>query len=609
MGDVEQSAWRHVCARRDRRPIYIWAKENVYLNPPFTKTGWFDVTESRHFIPVFDALQDDYVREVNLCKPTRSGGTTIADVYIPWTFRNDPGPGMHSLQADDVADEHANSRSLPTWRSCLGVKDLIPAGRINTAETRLLNGYKFYINGPSLANFQTKGLRFLILDEPWMYKRGAMEQARARVGDYVKLGTSKIFCLSQGGEPDSDWDFQFNSGEVGDWSIECAGCHKHFIGELWGTREDGSFWGLKWDKHRLPNGDWHLSKVLPTVRYECPLCEQRHPHIDTSKTKSEWNRTGLYQRTSAEENRKKKSFRWTNIIDYPWVELVELWLTACNHARRGVFEHKIDFLRKKAAKMANLQTILESGSNLKRVVYDIKTKRTEEHFRTLSIDKQKEGFYWWMARGWSKDGKTWRIAFGNAQGVAELEEIRIKHEVAPNHTSIDSAFEPLGDRGVYAACIRYGWIAVRGDKRNNFVHQQNKGRVLRPYSPLERGDPERGQAGEGRRFAPLIIFSKERFNMRVQYLIDNGLWEEPPCDDSEMEKEYNRQMAQRVRVHARNKKTNAREDYFKEGKDDHAKDLANQSTLMATLKECLPVELDDLDKPAKGEDSAAVKSE
>lgn len=604
MGEIERNAWRHVCSRRDRRPIYVWAKENVYLNPPFTKTGWFDVSESRHFIPVFDALQDDYVREVNLCKPTRSGGTTIADVYIPWTFRNDPGQGMHSLQADDVADEHGNSRSLPTWRSCIGVKDLIPPGRINTAEVRLLNGYKFYINGPSLANFQTKGLRYLILDEPWMYKRGAMEQARARVGDYVKLGTSKIFCLSQGGEPESDWDFQYTAGEIGEWNIECAGCHKHFPGELWGTRDDGSFWGLKWDKHRLPNGDWHLSKVLPSVRYECPLCDQRHPHIDNSKTKSEWNRTGFYQRTS-EENRKKKSFRWTNIIDYPWVELVELWLTACNHARRGVFEHKIDFLRKKAAQMANLQTILESGASLKRVVYDIKTKRPEEVFRFMSIDKQGEGFYWWMVRAWAADGKSWRIAFGNAQGVAELEEKRILYQVEPRHTTIDSAFEPLGDRGVYSACIRYGWFAVRGDKRQYFVHQLKDSRVLRPYSVPERGDPYKGQSDEGRYFAPLIMFSKLRYSRRVQWLMDNGLWEEPKSEDTEMEREYSRQMAGRVIVFARNKKTNAREDYVREGKNDHARDLANQSTLCAELNDCLPGSLEALDNPKSTDEAAS----
>ena len=102
------------------------------------------------------------------------------------------------------------------------------------------------------------------------------------------------------------------------------------------------------------------------------------------------------------------------------------------------------------------------------------------------------------------------------------------------------------------------------------------------------GDPDIGTKGEGRKYAPLIRFSKYQMNALVQRLIDTGAWEEPPSDGSEMDKEYNAQMAQRVKVTEYNKKTNEARVYFKEGKNDHARDIANSQALMALLSDLIP---------------------
>lgn len=576
--------------------MYEWAGECVTLRHPYAITGLFNVTGSRHFIPVFDALQDDYVREENVQKPIRSGGSMIADILLPWTIRNDPGPFMHSLQADDVADEHASSRTLITLRNCKGVKELVPSGKIDTSEIRLLNGYKVYINGPSLANFQTKGIRWLVLDEPWMYKRGMMGQAKGRVGDYVKINTSKILCVSQGGVPDSDWDLHYNSAEINEWTVSCLGCLKYFQADWAHRRKDGSFAGMQWDEHRLKNGDWHISKVLPTIRYACPHCG--YQHTDTPRTKSLWNTSGKYELVT-EANPRKKSHHWTACIDYPWTELVELWLQASNYARLGILSHKVEFYQKRMAQRCNELMVMEEGANLKRIAYEITAKRADEHLRSMSIDKQGLGHYWWMVRGWSKEGKAWRIDFGSAQGGAELEEIRIKHGVPQNRTTIDSAYEPYGDRGVFALCVLYGWIAVRGDKANHFFHHvkiKNKlVRVLRSYAEPERGDPEHGR---GAKTCALIKFSKSRMNKRVQELLDGGAWEEPAGIEDEKEKEYNRQMAGRALRRKYDKKTNVLQEFWWEGRNDHMRDLANQQVLVATLCDILPDTLDSIEQSA-----------
>src|SRR5687767_6392684 len=80
--------WSRVWKPRDRRPIYEWARENVFLPSRLTRTGAFEVDRSRQFVAPFDALQNDRIREVNILAPVRDGKTLIADVWLPWLVVN-----------------------------------------------------------------------------------------------------------------------------------------------------------------------------------------------------------------------------------------------------------------------------------------------------------------------------------------------------------------------------------------------------------------------------------------------------------------------------------------------------------------------------------------
>ena len=77
-------------------------------------------------------------------------------------------------------------------------------------------------------------------------------------------------------------------------------------------------------------------------------------------------------------------------------------------------------------------------------------------------------------------------------------------------------------------------------------------------------------------------------NQKVQELIDALLWEEPITGDEETEKEYNAQMSSRVKRTEFDKKTNETRVYWKEGRNDHARDLANHQVLGAILADLVP---------------------
>ena len=584
--------FKHILTPPERLTIYDWARKYMVLSPPITKTGPFDISGSRHFKDIFDAWQNDRVREVSVLKPVRGGGSLIGDVICCYGLAADPGPYMEVFQTEPEMKLYAESRSMVNFRNCKPVAELFPADRHKLRETEIMfsHGHTWYAAGPAISNLQTKSIRYLRLEEVWLWDQGKMNEALSRIGDYLKLQTSKVLTISQAGPRDgvpmeeSDWYRHFKRAQAHEWEVECSACKQYFEPVFSGARADGSFYGITWNKYQKPGGDWDIAKCVPSVRFECPHCA--HPLLDGARTKNDWNRTGRY-RAVGELNEKRKAFHWETVIDFPWDELVELWLEACNAEKRGDLKPKLQFYQKRRAIFKDEESLLKGGLNLKRTEYEITSDWPEEKARFLTIDRQQEDLFWWTVRAWS-DEKSRRLGFGKVYGFAALEELREQFKVQPNRTFIDSRFLPKGDNGVYAACIKYGWVAVMGDTSYHFIHRLTKGRFIRKsYAPLSYGDPSIGVASSSRK-CPVIRFSKAQMNQLVQQLIDKGDWQEPLTGDEELEKEYAAQMSSRVKKTEYQDKTGETRVFWKEGRNDHARDLANHQVLGAVLLALLP---------------------
>lgn len=575
-------------AARDQRPTVEWLLDYVQTYPPLSIHGPLDFSRSRHLIAPIDSWDDERTREVNVLMPPRGGKSLIGDGIQVSTIYRRPGPFLAVYQTDPDADRDFHARVLKMLVGCSLTKDLIPSGKYKWDEFELNNGVWLYTGGPSLSNLSSKPAQYIRQEEVWMWPQGRIAEADARAGDYVKLENSKILRSSQGGPhesrpiKDDEWHARYQLGTPHEWEVQCLNCDKFFDPIFSGTREDGSFWGITWDHHKQANGDWDLAKCLPTVRFECPHCGQ--PSVDSTRVKSNWNRTGRY-RQSRDGDRKRVSYRSESVIDFPWDELVSLWLDACNSMLRGNLKPKLQFYQKRRAMFMDESTLLRGGMSFRRSVYEVNSEWPDEIARFLTIDRQAESTYWWTVRAWSKY-TTRRLGFGKAYGESELVEIADKFKIPQSSwVLIDSAHEPKGDKGVYAMCCRNGWMAAKGDKPYEFIHTERRGstthRVRRSYAELSWGDPEIGKAGQGRHYAPLIRFSKSQMNSKVQELIDSGRWEEPVTSGitPEMEAEYNEQMGGRVRIVDPVTKSVT----WHESPNDHARDLANEQVLAAIL--------------------------
>ena len=606
------TVWSTAFHRLDRRSIQDWSGDKVTLPPVLTHAGKFSTAGSRQFDGPLYALRSDRVRVVCVLAPVRGGKTLIADVSIPWAIVNEHASVLNVLQDDKIAPAHAETRVMPVLLGVPEIQSMLSTDRHKKRKADILfaNGLPLVITGPALSNLQSRGFKWVICDEAWMYKPGVLGQAKARLGDFVKMSSSKFLVLSQGGEENSDWDFEVRGCVLFYFNVQCAGCGQHFAPEWTIRRADNSFAGAVFDTMKNPDGTYNKSSSAKTVRVVCPMCGHAHPN--TAKTRAKWNDGGKYlDKDGAEFDRdnppKEVAFRWHALIDYPWDELVTEWLAAQEAKHVGNFAPLVNFLQKRCAEMRSERTIHDDALPFARV--KIEGAWLEEKYRFMTVDKQTEDKYWIMIRAWAeKSGETRRLWYGFVYGEAAIEAKRVEFNVPQNCTVIDSGYMPKGDHGVYAACIRYGWLAAKGCEDFYFWHAipqpppRHPIRVMKAWAPKSYGDPGEGTNEQGKRRVPLWRFSSPTMKDRVHGLIASGLWVEPDTTDDEMDKECAKQMAAEFKRERKNKFT------FKIEKvwvcptgNNHALDCSAMQILCAMQVGCIPagVEMETENKKIK----------
>jgi len=552
--ELIRDAWRRACSPPDRRPIYEWAEQHVRLpTSGFTVTGPYHSDYSRHFLAIFESLQSETVRTVTLMKPTRGGGSMIADLWLPWVICNDAGPFQFNMQTDKIAQEHAETRTQAILTACPPVASLFHEDRHKTRKQEFIfsNGMPLWIQGPALSRLQSKAIRYQVNDELWEWPEGRHAHAIARTADFAEIQSSKVYNCSQGGFEFDPLDQAWKAGDQQEWEIVCLKCDHRMIPEWSNFREDKSRWGIVWDKHKRGD-DYDRAKILESVRFECEKCG--HPHSDTPRTRKEWNRLGAYRPTNHTAPPSLKSFHWTSIIHRSWSVIVGKWLDAIEALKRGDLELLQQFFQKEMARSWSEQLAFET-SPIHEEAYEVKSKWDAEQFRFLTCDKQAEGLYYFVVRAWAGNGESRRLDHGKLYGYTEIDEKAKAWGVPPNRVFIDSGYET---KEVYFHCTIYGWNATKGDgNRDHYLGKLRDGKTVRRSYSTFRGDPERGSPKQKRRFCLGILFAERTLQTRLQRLVDNkgATWATTPTGTEEEETDYKRQIASTYRRRVPDKTT------------------------------------------------------
>jgi hypothetical protein len=339
-------------------------------------------------------------------------------------------------------------------------------------------------------------------------------------------------------------------------------------------------------------GDWEIERLKHSVRFICPHCG--HLHTDTRLTRAQWNARGQYLDANLKpfdlaNAPERVSFHLEASVTRWWYLLLEEYLNALNALRRGVVDAFKVFIQKARALTWSETTLFTAKPTRN---YELSAEDwADEHVRFFTLDFQDDDVWWGVIVAWSKTGQARRIFRDRFTSESEILARQAEYKVKPAHVGIDCGFKT---KRVYAMCVRNGWVAFRGDHRQEFIRRvkQKTGGSLSYRSSGEDyyGDPETGQVHAGRRWAIVIRWSNPTIKDRVQQSLDRELFSIPktlPGDERELE--WKRQMNSEYKRRKRNPITGlVKMEWVCPSGNNHYRDALCMNFGMATVKRILP---------------------
>lgn len=537
------AGWAAGWRKPDRRPIYRWAETHIVLPSSYAIPGEFSTTHSRYLRDVFDAIQDDSIREVTYQAAVQTGKTLIVEISIPWVIVNDPGPIMWTMQTDNDAREQAKARLHPLLNNCRPVMDLMPKAHNDRSTCEIYFGNCYIlINGANRSNLQSKSIRWKFNSELWLDDwQGLMTQARGRVSKFEEVGTSKVVNESQAGAENSEIDQAFRAGDQNLWSVDCGtGTFSTLLFSH--VAEDGRRSGVVWDESaKKPDGSWDIQRAVETCRYRCPATGAEVP--DTEETRAAWNRTGKYipQRPDAPSD--NKSFSSNALVARPMKKLVAQWLNAVELSRRGIMDGIKDFVMQREARTyvekVREVIVLAKKHGYTYADYHEGELWENECVRAITIDRQKDHF-WLEARAWKDTGESRQIYYSRLQTIEQCREVQLRLGVEDRFVLQDSQYD---QEGVYDDCVRFGWTAIAGSKTESWTHyDDNRNPTKRNYS--ERQDIQH----KGARLVKFYFCANSMKNILVGMMESaSGLWQLPDDCSEDYQKQVKGETKKEVR--------------------------------------------------------------
>ena len=427
---------------------------------------------------------DNKNREITCQCCVQGGKSTVLHGAAVWATVNDCSSMFITCQTDADAMDFAKERLNPSFNK-LGVEQIdLPKDRTKraTCYISLPNGF-ILIQGANENNLQSKSVRWILNDEVYRWKKGLLDEVRKRG---TRFWNRRILNCSTAGNVGDDIDRAFESGDKRVWHLQCPSCKK---------LSRPMFARLKWDKEAcLVGGEWDYNLLKKNVCYECEHCHGRF--LQTPEIHSLMNAGGVYLPTNSNPDPQTISFQWNSICLSPseisWGELAVEWIKAEAEWKVGNEYPRREFITKRLAESWSNE-VLTTEVELPKLNSD---QWTKEKYRFLTVDVQ-EDHYWALVQGWSDDGEDF-IHF--ADRIVTIQDVRaLQHQWSVPDTCvlIDSAFD---SRRIYAACVDFGWTAMRGEDVSTMkVAVKGGGYKNSFYSwPPAKGDPNLGKTSHGR---------------------------------------------------------------------------------------------------------------
>jgi len=486
---------RKILKPSDSGDVVEWLERNVNAIPDSPMPGPFRSERTPWIAEALRIASDPETRMLVILASIQSGKSLLARLMTCHIVANYPGPTM-VLQATDSEAKDFSLRYLrPVWDNCKPVKDKIKSEDSERSTTTDFDRMTLYCRGiHNDKNLQRLSLRYVIADECWLAPQGHLAEVSARVTAFGWMG-KRIF-MSQGGVDGQEFHQLHEQTDMREWNFCCPSCQKL---QPW-----------KWEQVKFPETGkreekWDLVDVANNTKYECVHC--KFMLDDSNAVRSEANSKGKFVSTTVAVNASYVGLHWNAMATMSWGELSVMLLKAKQSMDEFGDEEPLRiFVQKRLAQVFKEQAdevMVDAGSGQYLMGEDwqeeggfVKGKpmsyrdvtpeaRQEPDFvrmRFMGVDVQKRGFYW-LIRGFSGDGRSRLIDCGYVFSWSQLVDLQKKYSVHSLNVFVDSGYQT---DEVLAACATHGWVATRGDQRNDFAWKiktpSGMKTELRPYS-------------------------------------------------------------------------------------------------------------------------------
>lgn len=505
-----------------RESILGWVEEHVTI-PHSARSTRFDRTVAPWLNEIFEAVQNDHVRQIVIAAPTGGGKTTLLECLIPFIVAAQPGPMLLTGQTDDMAKEWAESRLIPMLNACGPVAQLFPADRHAKRKTAIMFPHMaLFLVGSNMSSLQEKSVRYAYGDEVWQWRPGMVGELKKRHHD---RWNRKTILVSQGAEDGHEFHAEFDTGEVHEWGYVCAGCGEW---RRWVWSE------IHYDEHKTETGEFDWGRIAETVRHCCGNCG--HETANTTANRRAMAGRSRYQVMPGNPVAGHRSYHWPAWAVWwvDWAELVREWLAANYAKRRGVIDDLRQFTQKRAAERWKVD---QSAPDVELVAADYsltqfmngQTIDGEVH-RFQTVDVQQDHF-WSVIRAWRADGSSRLLWEGRIALVDMVRELQQRYGVKPQMLFIDTGYMA---GPVYDWCAKFGWTGIKGEG----AHGIKVNGVQRLYSNLQ---PTQAPSGGAAKY---FIWANEGIKDALAKLRAAGspMWEFPRDVSSEYLAQLNSEM-------------------------------------------------------------------
>ena len=528
-----------------RKPVDFLERFLTRIPYSAKANGGFSIASAPWLREPLEAIFDPEVQEIGVLGAVQLGKSLLIEGSSCIIPVNDPGPTLILQDIDRNASDYLESRLSKLWRLCEPTREQLTDGVPKDGVINFRSNPCWVLGAKNDSNLHGRSIRYLFGDEVWRWVEGSIARSERRVS--ANKARSKIVFVSQGGLEGSEWDFWWRGTDQREWTWKCPDC---------GTAQSYEWEQVIFPREAKKPTGWDLRHVKKGTTYQCKGCKCHFP--DSVSVRTDLNLSGTYVPTNPDAVR--RGYRFNSFLaqelGLSWGELAVEFLEAKRHMDESGENGKVrDFVMQREAKMFKEQADeirISAGSGKYRMGEEwgdeggfvmgkpkAGSELSEEirktpdfvRMRFMGIDFQAAGFFW-VVRQFSGDGRSRLFGCGYVMTIAELVEIAKRCEVHPANVFLDSGFKP---DDALMACAAHGWVATRGDQRNEFpwkvrTPMGNK-MEMRAYSP-----PVVESVGQKR--CKRFFFSNLRLKDTLSMLIRKGRHTYP----EDVPEEYIKQM-------------------------------------------------------------------